>query len=600
MADVEGRKSSYPERRGSGEDDERKPSQAAVELTTVSDAGSRVASDVGSSAGSDVGSKGDLSVDSEQDDVGEWDEAIPDMDKAVGATLAAALADSEKLAGSGGGDGEEDLRSRATLTLADELRSAIVCPVTDILGSETKEAGGTVEDVDQSRRDRTVFLDPGRVRDLLLVSSSGSHWASQRDIVSTEVDLGDARNILDAGFGRSQNAESSRGVASLETEQDPVMHETGEWRTRRGLTQGGGSGGIGRRPKTIVGEGRASSALEGVSPVRLSGPDRGDREPVAGLIRAAGKGRSEREPLGEDSDPGSLVRESFGAAGSESNAPRGAETVGEGGGEGGETVGGRSGRKVYEGGLSGVEPGQGSDGDVVVADGDGYDNEEDDVSTLSSVTSIFSAPEQRSPLSIFRPHSSATAAPMGVSVTRAISSPGRALKASSEVEHPLAPRVGSSLSIDAASATSIGRRAFTEDEEGSSQLAEKEGGGGVLFRGEGREQGTWEGGGASARGGGGDRLPLSPLRENAVLRIVDARSMISAKSNLIMGKGHEVISRLGGHRCASLTFLEIPNVYVMQQSYSSLLAACSAREEDPAWLLQLHVSVLIGWVGRSS
>lgn len=51
----------------------------------------------------------------------------------------------------------------------------------------------------------------------------------------------------------------------------------------------------------------------------------------------------------------------------------------------------------------------------------------------------------------------------------------------------------------------------------------------------------------------------------------------------------KVISRLGGPRHASLTFLEIPSVRVMQQSFASLMLACSAREDDPAWLINLHV-----------
>ena len=53
---------------------------------------------------------------------------------------------------------------------------------------------------------------------------------------------------------------------------------------------------------------------------------------------------------------------------------------------------------------------------------------------------------------------------------------------------------------------------------------------------------------------------------------------------------HQVISRLGGPRHASLTFLEIPNVHTMQQSFAALMVACSAREDDPAWLMNLHVS----------
>lgn len=73
---------------------------------------------------------------------------------------------------------------------------------------------------------------------------------------------------------------------------------------------------------------------------------------------------------------------------------------------------------------------------------------------------------------------------------------------------------------------------------------------------------------------------------------MDARPMISAKGHLFMGKGHEVISRLGGHRYASLAFLEIPNVHAMQQSFGALVgSACGAREEDPSWLVNLHVSV---------
>ncbi|CAN0434836.1 unnamed protein product, partial [Scytosiphon promiscuus] len=52
----------------------------------------------------------------------------------------------------------------------------------------------------------------------------------------------------------------------------------------------------------------------------------------------------------------------------------------------------------------------------------------------------------------------------------------------------------------------------------------------------------------------------------------------------------KVISRLGGPRLASLTFLEIPNVHAMQQSFAALMSACSGREDDPAWLMNLHVS----------
>jgi hypothetical protein len=36
------------------------------------------------------------------------------------------------------------------------------------------------------------------------------------------------------------------------------------------------------------------------------------------------------------------------------------------------------------------------------------------------------------------------------------------------------------------------------------------------------------------------------LEERVVLRILDARALLSAKANAAMGKGHEVVKRLGG------------------------------------------------------
>ncbi|CAM9830881.1 unnamed protein product, partial [Ectocarpus sp. 4 AP-2014] len=59
----------------------------------------------------------------------------------------------------------------------------------------------------------------------------------------------------------------------------------------------------------------------------------------------------------------------------------------------------------------------------------------------------------------------------------------------------------------------------------------------------------------------------------------------------------KVISRLGGPRRASLTFLEIPNVHAMQQSFATLMSACSGREDDPAWLVNLHNSRWLDFVG---
>ncbi|CAN0020993.1 unnamed protein product, partial [Hapterophycus canaliculatus] len=59
----------------------------------------------------------------------------------------------------------------------------------------------------------------------------------------------------------------------------------------------------------------------------------------------------------------------------------------------------------------------------------------------------------------------------------------------------------------------------------------------------------------------------------------------------------KVISRLGGPQLASLTFLEIPNVHAMQQSFVALMSACSAREDDPGWLMNLHSSRWLDYVG---
>lgn len=84
-------------------------------------------------------------------------------------------------------------------------------------------------------------------------------------------------------------------------------------------------------------------------------------------------------------------------------------------------------------------------------------------------------------------------------------------------------------------------------------------------------------------------------RRMPVLRILDGRSMLLAKYHLVRGMGHEDISRLGGERESSIAFLDIPNKSGVQKSFAALIEACCLREDDPAWLLHVHVSLRRAW-----
>ena len=59
------------------------------------------------------------------------------------------------------------------------------------------------------------------------------------------------------------------------------------------------------------------------------------------------------------------------------------------------------------------------------------------------------------------------------------------------------------------------------------------------------------------------------------LRILDARPLINAKGNALMGKGHEIVARLGGPDCTTLKFANIENIHAMRQSYNALRQALS-------------------------
>lgn len=76
-----------------------------------------------------------------------------------------------------------------------------------------------------------------------------------------------------------------------------------------------------------------------------------------------------------------------------------------------------------------------------------------------------------------------------------------------------------------------------------------------------------------------------------VLRIMDARSVLSANAHRFLGKGHENIARLGGDGRASITFSDIPNAHAVQQNFNALVETCRTQEDNPARLVHLHVSL---------
>ena len=86
------------------------------------------------------------------------------------------------------------------------------------------------------------------------------------------------------------------------------------------------------------------------------------------------------------------------------------------------------------------------------------------------------------------------------------------------------------------------------------------------------------------------------------LRIIDARPLISAKGNVLMGKGHEVIDRLGGARCTSMEYAGIANIHGVKDSYTAMRKACAAasctgRSAYDNWLPELHESRWLQHIG---
>lgn len=62
------------------------------------------------------------------------------------------------------------------------------------------------------------------------------------------------------------------------------------------------------------------------------------------------------------------------------------------------------------------------------------------------------------------------------------------------------------------------------------------------------------------------------------LRIIDARSNLSANANILKGAGVENTHRLGGPDFVSLSFCNIANIHYVRDSYFALRSACSSPE----------------------
>lgn len=58
-----------------------------------------------------------------------------------------------------------------------------------------------------------------------------------------------------------------------------------------------------------------------------------------------------------------------------------------------------------------------------------------------------------------------------------------------------------------------------------------------------------------------DTKGLLTLQRRTKLRVIDCRPLLNAKGNVLMGKGHEVIDRLGGSKCTSVEFANIANIH---------------------------------------
>jgi hypothetical protein len=81
--------------------------------------------------------------------------------------------------------------------------------------------------------------------------------------------------------------------------------------------------------------------------------------------------------------------------------------------------------------------------------------------------------------------------------------------------------------------------------------------------------------------------PLASTHLQRRLHIVDARPLLAAKGNTLLGKGHEILGRIGGESRATLEFLDIPNIHTVRESHVLFVRACCA-EDDFQWFSALH------------
>lgn len=64
------------------------------------------------------------------------------------------------------------------------------------------------------------------------------------------------------------------------------------------------------------------------------------------------------------------------------------------------------------------------------------------------------------------------------------------------------------------------------------------------------------------------------------LRIVDARSNISASANVLKGAGFESVARLGGSECATIKFASIANIHYVRDSLRALRNVCCSADKS--------------------
>jgi hypothetical protein len=99
---------------------------------------------------------------------------------------------------------------------------------------------------------------------------------------------------------------------------------------------------------------------------------------------------------------------------------------------------------------------------------------------------------------------------------------------------------------------------------------------------------------ASVRINLGQRSPWASSAPSIKIRVIDARPLLNAKGNALMGKGHEIVEHIGGNSKASVEFAGIENIHVVRHSYKMLRLACLSAalegEQTATFLIDVHNS----------